>query len=326
VQRFSITLFALILCFSLILVGWWTWLQMNACSALQSASEQLALGQADAAAKTLGADSARSLAQLAAHRRVMFLSEGLTFEIALLFGGVLFFTSMRREARLRAGQDRFLAAATHELKTPLATIRLLLESLAADTVPAQKRARHLQSGLREIDRLERGLTNVLTAAGLRTAVRPLRLETGDLAADVQQALASMAARAEAAAVELQAEAMTPAVTARDAEALQLILHNLLDNAIKYSAPGSRVSVHLRRDGPAFAVAVRDQGRGLSSEELGHAFQPFWRGKDTATGGVGLGLHLTRELARAHGGSVEVSSEGRGRGAEFVLRLPAGDAT
>jgi signal transduction histidine kinase len=326
VQRFSTTLFALILCFSLILVGWWTWLQMNASAALQSASEQLARGEADAAAKALGADGARGLAELAARRRVMFLSEGLAFELVLLLGGALFFTAIRRESRLRANQDRFLAAATHELKTPLSTIRLLLESLAADTVPAGKRERYLQSGLREADRLERGLTNVLTAAGLRTAVRPLRLEAGDLAADVQQALAAIAARAEAAAVELHAESLPPAVTARDAEALQLILHNLLDNAIKYSAPGSRVSVRLRRDGDAFAVTVRDQGRGMSSEELEHAFQPFWRGKDTASGGVGLGLHLTRELARAHGGSVAGSSEGRGRGAEFVLRLPAGGAT
>ena len=278
----SSLLFALTLCLSFALVVWWTVFQVTTAGELAAAGERLAAGDVEGAARALGAVGAKDLADVARSRHTMFASEGAFFGVVLLGIGWLYFASVRRERTLRATQDRFLAAATHELKTPLATIVLLLESLRADRVPAEKRDRYLANGLLEAERLGRGLHNVLTAAGLRTV--PIE---------------------------------------RDGAAVQLVLRNLLDNAIKYSPPGGRVALRLAVDGDSANIDVADQGRGLDAQELAHAFEPFYRGSDIASGGAGLGLHLVHELVAAHGGSVAASSAGRDRGASFRVRLPLG---
>lgn len=315
-------LFAITLAFAIALVVWWTTFQLRESGKIERMGQLLAAGAVDQAAQMLEAHDAADLAEVARRRRTMFLSEGIVFGIFLLAGGLLFWITERREARLRADHDRFLAGTTHELKTPLATIQLLLESLRDDRLPPQKRQRYLQSGLLEAERLERGLTNVLTAAGLRsTAHAARRQQPGDLADDVRQAVTAMQSRADAAGIELCAEALPRAAAVRDPEAMQLVLRNLLDNAIKYSDRGSRVQIELLADGDEVVLGVRDQGRGMDQDELRHAFTPFWRGRDAATGGSGLGLHLVRELVAAHGGSVTARSAGRGHGCAFTVRLP-----
>ncbi|MBK8099647.1 MAG: HAMP domain-containing histidine kinase [Planctomycetes bacterium] len=317
----SSILFSLTLAFALALVAWWTWFQVQRSGELERAGRHLVAGDAGAAAHALGAENPAGIAELAAGRRTMFLSEGIAFGAILIAIGVLFLASQRREAQLQQDHDRFLAGATHELKTPLATIRLLLESLRDDRVPPDKRQRYLQSGLLEAERLENGLTNVLTAAGLRTTPRAPRLLPGNLADDLRLAVTAITPRAEAAGVTI-ALAELPALTAdRDADALQMVLRNLLDNAVKYSPRGSTVHVQLRAERDVHAVEIRDDGRGMDAETLAHAFVPFWRGRDSHSGGTGLGLHLVQELVRAHGGKVVAASDGNGRGSRFTVLLP-----
>lgn len=319
--RSSSILFALILALSFALVVWWTCFQLIASDELQAAGDRLVAGDIPGAAQALGAADAADLTELARRRRAMFASEGAFFAVVLLGLGWLYVASVRRAVNLRAAQDRFLAAATHELKTPLATIVLLLESLRDGRVPTEKHDRWLANGLLEAARLEHGLDNVLGAAGLRAAPHAPRLGRGDLADDVRAAVEAIRPRAFAADVALHVDAPAQLPLLRDATAMQMVLRNLLDNAVKYSAPGQAVHVAVAaRDGIA-EVVVRDGGRGMDADELAHAFEPFWRGRDTATGGTGLGLHLVRELVQAHGGSVAAASDGRGRGSRFTLRLP-----
>jgi signal transduction histidine kinase len=317
----SFLLFLLTLALALALVAWWTVFQVHASNDLERVGERLVAGDVAGAAAALGAADPGELVAVAQARRVMFVSEGAAFAAILLLSGLLFARSLRREFEVRTSQDRFLAGATHELKTPLATIVLLLESLRDARLPSEKSAHYLAMGLLEAERLERGLTNVLTAAGLRTAAKHWRQVQGDLAEDVRAAVAAMQPRALAAGVALRADAPASLPSLRDPEALQLVLRNLLDNAIKYSAAGGTVSVALAARGPEADIRVRDEGRGMDADELAHAFVPFWRGSDNATGGTGLGLHLVHELVQAHGGSVAAASPGRGRGAEFTVRLP-----
>jgi signal transduction histidine kinase len=314
-------LFGSILVLSFALVVWWTTFQVQASHELAAAGAQLSAGDVDGAAQALGAPNAAALADLASRRRTMFASEGAFFAIVLLGLGWLYVALVRRERRLRAGQDRFLAAATHELKTPLATITLLLESLRSARVPTEKRARYLGNGLLEAERLGRGLDNVLTAAGLRTAPRRTRPQPGDLAADVAEAIAALEPRAQAADIAIAVDAPTSLPCVRDGAAIQLVLRNLLDNAVKYSAPGNTVRIQLATDGERARIEVHDQGRGMDPDELAHAFDAFWRGSDTASGGTGLGLHLVRELVLAHSGSVHAASAGRDRGSVFTVLLP-----
>ncbi|MEQ1634499.1 MAG: HAMP domain-containing sensor histidine kinase [Planctomycetota bacterium] len=307
---------------NLALVGWWTWFQVTQAGELQTAGEFLARGDVDGAARALGATDAKTLPDVASTRRRMFLSEGLAFTVVLLLGGATVVVLLRREGKLRADHDRFLAGATHELKTPLATIQLLLESLRDDRLPESKRARYLQSGLIEAHRLENGLTNLLTAAGLRgrTPRRSARID-GDLADDVRRAMSLLQPRAEAAGVQLVARDLQPIAVSRDPEAMQLILHNLLDNAVKYSSQGATVVVQLRSEANAAVLSVVDQGLGMDRDTLANAFVPFWRGRDSGTGGTGLGLFLVRELVHSHGGTVAARSDGPGQGSELRVTLP-----
>jgi signal transduction histidine kinase len=302
-------------------VIWWTIFQAGASRELRDAGVRLAAGDAAGAAQAFGVADGDALVELGWSRLAMFASEGSVFLIVLGIAGALYWASVRREGALRAAQDRFLAGATHELKTPLATITLLLESLRDDRLPAAKRAHYLQMGLLEADRLGRGLTNVLVAAGLRTARAGDRRTAGDLVADVRKVADAIALRAAAAEIELAIVAPETLVVERDAEAVQLVLHNLMDNAIKYSPRGGRVTVTVAADADAALVTVADRGAGLERDELAHAFEPFWRGHEGSKGGSGLGLHLVRELTAMHGGTVTAASDGRDRGATFTVRLP-----
>lgn len=317
----SSILFLLILGLALALVVWWTLFQIQASGELAAAGRHLIAGDIAGAAVELGAVDAADLEHVARSRRTMFASEGLFFGLVLLASGWLYIASVRREASLRAAQDRFLTAATHELKTPLATIVLLLESLRDGRLPENKRHHYLQNGLSEAERLERGLTNVLTAAGLRTAPRAAQRLAGDLVHDVREAMAAVAARAQAADVALESELPPALPIARDPAAIQLVLRNVLDNAVKFSGAGSVVRVALAAESGQACIRIRDGGRGMDGDELANAFRPFWRGSDTVSGGTGLGLHLVRELVVAHGGSVTAHSAGRGKGSEFTIRLP-----
>ena len=109
-------------------------------------------------------------------------------------------------------------------------------------------------------------------------------------------------------------------------ALQLVLRNLLDNAIKFSPPGSGINISLATEREHACIVVTDSGRGLNAEELAQAFDPFFRGDDKVRGGTGLGLHLVHEMVVAHGGSTHVDSPGRDQGCTFTVRLPLEQAS
>lgn len=327
----SSVLFFATVALALLLVGWWTTFHLWQADELERAGEALVRGDTGAAAVALGAHDPAELIEIAQARRRMWISEAVVFGALLLTGAGLFWWSMLREVRMRQEQDRFLAGATHELKTPLATIQLLLESMRDGRVPPEKQQRYLGSGLLETQRLEHGLTNVLTAAGLRSTGRGVsasfshRARQGDLADDVADALAFLAARAEAAGITLVRGPMASFATLRDPEGMQLVLRNLIDNAIKYSTSGQRVTVELESVGETARLRVCDEGAGMDATALAHAFDPFWRSPDPARGGTGLGLHLVRETVRAHGGTVHATSDGVGRGTTVVIELPRKDA-
>ena len=134
-------------------------------------------------------------------------------------------------------------------------------------------------------------------------------------------VAAMQARALAADVRLEVDTPESLPAPRDVAALQLVLRNLLDNAVKFSPPNATVHISLAKKASEAHIVVRDAGRGLDHDELTHAFEPFFRGDDKASGGTGLGLHLVQEMIHSHGGSVTAESAGRDQGSSFTVRLP-----
>lgn len=324
-RKHTSLVFGLVVLVCLTQIGWWITFQVREASRLETVAEHLDAGEMQAALRALEATYPGELAETARSRRAMFASEGAALGLLVLVGVVFFYATLLRERRIRDNQQRFLAGATHELKTPLTTVRLGLESLEHGTLPESRRGDYLRGMVRELDRLERGLTNILTAAGLEASgTRPR--EVDDLADDARRAIDAFRERSVAAELSTRADELESCPVRRDPAAIRIVLHNLLDNAVRYTPPGGSIRVQVRPVGHEAELSVTDTGRGIAREDLERIFGRFERGTGSEhLGGTGLGLALVRELVEAHGGTVSVSSDGPDRGSCFTLRLPLAEA-
>jgi two-component system sensor histidine kinase CiaH len=259
-----------------------------------------------------------------AHVR-MFLSEGGFFLAMVLLGATLIFRTMRREVLLIRQQANFLAAVTHELKSPLASIRLYTETMQLRDAPPETRQRYLASMRADIDRLEGLVGNLLAVARLEAGefvLHHIDLDLGrEIGALVRSAEEEMRARQAPLRLTPAAEALPVRM---DPGALETVLRNLLDNAAKYNAEGHGVEIRLDRQGEHAVLSVIDGGIGLPPGESGKIFQRFYRVGDEMvrqTEGSGLGLYLVQALVEGSGGEVSAHSEGPGKGCTFTVRLP-----
>jgi two-component system sensor histidine kinase SenX3 len=245
--------------------------------------------------------------------------------VALLVEDV---TEARRVADVRRD---FVANVSHELKTPVGAIALLAEALAeAEDDP--EAVRHFGDRLRhESERLSRLAQGLIDLSRLESADAPEPVPV-PVAGVVAEALDRVATAARAGEVQVVVEGDEGCVVAGVHDQLVTALVNLLDNAIRYGPPGSRVTVTVR--GPAAAsqaggrplveIVVSDQGPGIAEADLERVFERFYRAdpaRASTTGGTGLGLAIVKHAAANHGGRVEAAST-PGRGARFTLTLPA----
>lgn len=313
-------IFTLVVLFGLAQVTWWTYFQLREAKLLDQVVQQLHSGQTKQALDTLGAGD-RSQAEATSSRRRMFLSEGIALSVVMMLGSALVYRALVRERRNRQDQTRFLTGATHELKTPLASIRLGLETIADHRLDNGQQQRYLELMLRETDRLERGVSNILTAAGLRDS-RVVERRPGNFGEDCRTVLDEFAPRFAAAGVTLAAGAIEDAPVERDPEAIRHVLRNLLDNALKFTPEGGRVDVNLRVEGGQAILTVHDNGPGMAPDVLDRATEEFYRGPNSTNhGGTGLGLYLVRSLLAVHNGQLELSSAGVGYGLQARASLP-----
>jgi signal transduction histidine kinase len=207
-------------------------------------------------------------------------------------------------------RSNFVAAVTHELKTPLTAIRMYAEMLRDGLVPNDaKRGEYYRTITDESERLSRLIDNVLEFARLERGSRELTMRAGDVAPVLEEALAKLRSHAAREGFELvlSADAGLPPVQF-DRDALLQVLFNLVDNAMKYArgAAARSVRIEARRAGEGVEVAVRDFGPGVAPKHLSRIFEPFYRGEDElvrSTQGTGIGLALVRELAARMGASV-----------------------
>jgi signal transduction histidine kinase len=254
------------------------------------------------------------------HTLIMFTSEAIAFTVVILLGIVLLYGAVRRETLLRRQHESFLAGTTHEMRTPLATLRLGLQTLENVGTDSDQARGYLRRMVGQVDRLRLQIDNLLrTAAGDPHA---LNLLSGDLVSDLEEVREEFAPRAEARGVELSTSTPeTPVTVRRDKAALQQALRNLVDNALKYSANGGVVRITLNIDEVNAVLRVRDDGPGVADEDAPLVFDRFYRGQAQAqgAGGTGLGLWVSRDTVTAHGGTIELSPSDTG--ACFELRLP-----
>ncbi len=255
----------------------------------------------------------------------MFTGEGSAFLIILVAGVAVILRSIRREMALMRQQANFLSAVTHELKSPLASIRLFVETLQMRQVTPEKRDRYLANMRADVDRLEGLVDNVLSVARLDSGRFVVHPDRGDLRRDVAEV--TRALRQELAHRKLEVQLVLPdrSVEARyDQGVLRTVMRNLLENAAKYGGPHLPVRLSLSAQAPWAVLEVADQGIGLAAEEQEKIFQKFYRVGDEMvrqSEGTGLGLYLARELLRHSGGDITAHSEGLGRGTTFRVRFP-----
>lgn len=246
---------------------------------------------------------------------------------ALIIAGIIVYTVfLVRELRRNDQQDAFLNAVTHELKTPIASIRLYLQTLQSRELTEAQRADFYRIMLADADRLQQTVEQVLKAGAAGQRAGLLHLAPVDMAGLAREVLEVARLRH-----HLSPETMAMTVAAADeayvngdADELRSVLSNLLDNAVKYSR--DHVHVALEVAVPAadmVRVRVTDQGVGIPQSQLKRIFRRFhrfqWRGSKVK--GTGLGLYIVRSIVRAHGGKVFASSEGEGRGSTFTIELP-----
>ncbi len=266
-----------------------------------------------------------------------FASTGALATTLVVLGGALVaalwlvLRTVQRESATITARGRFLTSVTHELKTPLASIRLLSELLVEGRATIEKQDEYHRLLAGEAERLSALIENVLDVASLERseralAIAPQRVDL--LLRDVVQRVSPLLERdGLTVTLELPEEPLELAV---DRGALSQIVINLLDNARKYATAGGSVVVTLAPPPPAslhgrVAVRVRDRGPGIAPADRESLFEPFVRGAaqgDGATPGLGLGLHLARTLARRHGGELAcMAPPDGGPGACFELTLP-----
>ena len=250
---------------------------------------------------------------------------GSVFFLLMIVGLLLLCVWLVREIRFNQRQQAFLDAVTHEMKTPIAALKLYLETLRRHDPAEERRKAFLERMEEDVERLERTVTHVLAAARSETA----RQERPDRAVDLTELLRDAVDEAvrrnalEPAAIRFERRRPLPALG--DEAELGVVFRNLLENAVKYSEPPVGVEVRLEESASGrVVVEIEDSGIGIERRELSKIFERFYRtGRDVQRqAGLGLGLFIVRMLVGRNGGRVEAWSEGSGHGSRFRVILRA----
>ena len=259
--------------------------------------------------------------------RIMPIILGIVLFGLIIAGLIVYTVFLVLEIKRNEEHDSFINAVTHELKTPIASIRLYLETLQARTVNDAQRQEFYEIMLADAARLHHTVDQVLKAGVVREKRKTVARGPVDMAvAHRASAWSSPLVRhhLQPGAIALESPDRPPMVSG-DAEELRTVITNLLDNAVKYSGQAVRVTVAVAAPAPDTVwVRVQDRGVGIPKKQLKRIFNRFYRvqarGLRQITG-TGLGLYIVRSIARSHGGRVFAQSEGEGRGATFTLELP-----
>jgi signal transduction histidine kinase len=260
-------------------------------------------------------------------QQIALLVLGILFFALLITGLVLNTAFLVREIRKSEQQDAFLNAMTHELKTPIASIRLYLETLQKRELSKEKREAFYEIMLADSDRLLGTIEQVLAASKARERSRKPKVANVDLRALVEDCVSQISNRYKLPADTIRVTgASEPLLVEADRSELETVFLNLLDNAVKYSGKTVEIAVKLRRRQTGVVeVHVKDKGIGIPANEVKSIFKRFYRvasGTPATPKGTGLGLYIVRSIVESHGGRIFVKSKGEGLGSTFIVRLPA----
>ena len=247
-----------------------------------------------------------------------YISEGITFFLLILLGAGFVYNSVRKHFRLQLQQENFMMAVTHELKTPISVGRLNLETLQKYNLDTEKQKKLIRMTLQELNRLNVLTNNILISSQMEGEGYKTAREELDLSALFKDCINEYKSRYPERKFY---EHIEPDMDVKgDALLLQMMINNLLENAIKYSPKEKPISSVLKNENDSIQLSVVDEGYGIPDEEKKKIFEKFYRiGNEVTrkTQGTGLGLYLCRRIAKAHNADISVTNRSGG-GSIFTI--------
>lgn len=252
----------------------------------------------------------------------LVLVEGLLMLAAILAGVYIIFLYWRRQAKLYMQQRTYISQLTHELKSPLASIQLHLETVKMRDLPKEKLDGFIDTMLADTDRLNVLTSNLLMATRIefrQLGEKAKRIDFSNFVTGYLEKKRSDIPEGGRLACDVE-----PGIQAViDVEGMEMALRNLLENALLYSPVSPEIRVSLRRSGRQCTLEFQDNGKGIRKNELGKVFDMFYRVRTPGENirGTGLGLYIVKSVVNAHGGKISVLSAGPGKGCTFQITLP-----
>jgi signal transduction histidine kinase len=258
-------------------------------------------------------------------RIVMMVSEGAFFAVMLFVLIGLLWRTLRREVELERQHRNFLSAITHELKSPLASMRLSLETVLSGRVDQQGSAKFLGNALQDTERLQGLVQKVLEATRFGHGGR-LQIGRVCVSDTVTAAVEAVRPRVTSLGGSISSDVTPDCEAGVDEEAFRIVVSNLLENAVSYGGTPPRITVRLSLDADRAVLEIADNGPGIADDEMPLVFEKFYRSGDElsrTTQGTGLGLYLVRQIVRAHRGTVRIATTGPD-GTTFRVEIPGAE--
>jgi signal transduction histidine kinase len=249
--------------------------------------------------------------------------EGLAMLVLILVGVYVIFVFWNRQSNLYAEQRNIMSQVTHELKSPLASIQLHLETIRLRRPSEERLDSFVGTMLADTERLHYLINNLLMAARLEQRRNPAERRLTDISALIEDYVEQERSKLpQGGSITLEAESEVKAMV--DPEEMGMVLRNLFENAVLYSRESPDISIRLTRSGNTLSISVRDHGRGIEKKDQKRVFGMFYRVQPPGdhVRGTGLGLYIVESVIKNHGGTVHVTSDGLGSGSTFTIKLPA----
>jgi signal transduction histidine kinase len=256
----------------------------------------------------------------ASNKAIMIVGEGIVFFSILIFGLWRIKISIKKDQQLSERQSNFLLSVTHELKTPLASTKLYLQTLIKRDFSTEKREEMLQKAIIENQRLEEIVESILTATRLENRTLKLHKEWINLNDLIQQLIENYNITLGKEWIRFENE--VPVKVEADAFMIKTILRNLIENALKYAAKSDALIVYLKRDEQRIKFGTKDSGPGIQTDLQKDIFKKFFRIENEETRsqkGTGLGLFIASEFTKLHGGKLSYSPN-KPKGSIFEITL------
>lgn len=264
-----------------------------------------------------------ALAEALQGRKTMVLGEGFVFLLLLIIGAFITRRAFHREVDLSNQQKNFLMSVSHELKSPLASIKLNLQTIQKHDLSESKSKDLLDASVKDTDRLVAMVDNIIIATDIESGDYPLNRQNLNLSEIISGVVVSIQSWS---TKEILADIGADLRVFGDEQAMISIASNLIENALKYSGESDSVSVLLKRDGEFVCLSVVDQGEGIALEDEQKIFEKFYRAgneKTRNTKGTGLGLFIVHHLTTKQDGTI-TARKNDSKGSIFEVRFRAAD--